>query len=255
MTVTDHQVEADAEPRRRPSAGVLLLRFVGWLLIIAGGVVLLYLVYSLFFTNLGTNAAQADLLERWELDVDEAEGEGEGEGEESPVVGDADAGDEETSEGEASEGEAEVTAGGAVAVLQFRRPGSDEPPVHADPLFVVGGVTLADLTRGPGHYPGTALPGEDGNFAVAGHRTTYGAPFYHLDQLTDGDEIIVTDRNRRSYTYRFIEQRIVNPGDSSVLGSDPLGNGRPLLTLTTCHPRFSARQRMIVFAELVEDAA
>jgi sortase A len=246
MTVTDHQVEAGAEQHRRPPAGVLLLRLVGWLLIIAGVVVLLYLVYSLFFTNLGTNAAQADLLERWELDV----GEGESVDEESPVVGEADAGDEE-----ASEGEAEVTAGGAVAVLQFRRPGSDEPPVHADPLFVVGGVTLADLTRGPGHYPGTALPGEDGNFAVAGHRTTYGAPFYHLDQLTDGDEIIVTDRNRRSYTYRFVEQRIVNPGDSSVLGSDPLGNDRPLLTLTTCHPRFSARQRMIVFAELVEDAA
>jgi sortase A len=242
MTVTDQQVEAGAESRGRPSLGVLLLRFVGWVLIIAGVVVLLYLVYSLFFTNLGTNAAQADLLERWELDV------GEGEVEESPVVGETDAGEEE-----ATEGEAEVTTGGAVAVLQFRRPGSDDPPVHADPLFVVGGVTLADLTRGPGHYPGTAMPGEDGNFAVAGHRTTYGAPFYHLDQLTDGDEIVVTDRNRRSYTYRFVEQRIVNPGDSSVLGSDPLGNGRPLLTLTTCHPRFSARQRMIVFAELVED--
>jgi sortase A len=244
MTVTDQQVEAGPEPRSRPSLGVVLLRFIGWVLIVAGVVVLLYLVYSLFFTNLGTNAAQADLLERWELDVGEGDGTGE---EESPVVGEQDAGDE------VSEEETEVTAGGAVAVLQFRRPGSDEPPVHADPLFVVGGVTLADLTRGPGHYPGTAMPGEDGNFAVAGHRTTYGAPFYHLDQLTEGDEIIVTDRNRRSYTYRFVEQRIVNPGDSSVLGSDPLGNGRPLLTLTTCHPRFSARQRMIVFAELVED--
>jgi sortase A len=245
MAATDQRAEAPTAQRPRRSAGVVVLRLVGWVLITAGVVVLLYLVYSLFFTNVGTNAAQADLLERWELDVgDEDDAQ-----EPSPVVGDEDADADEDEESEPEE----VATGGAVAVLQFNRPGSDEPPVHADPLFVVGGVTLADLTRGPGHYPGTAMPGEDGNFAVAGHRTTYGAPFFHLDQLTEGDEIIVTDRNRRSYTYRFVEQRIVSPGDSSVLGSDPLGNGRPLLTLTTCHPRFSARERMIVFAELVMD--
>jgi sortase A len=112
-------------------------------------------------------------------------------------------------------------------------------------------VTLDDLTRGPGHYPGTAMPGEDGNMGIAGHRTTYGAPFFYLDQLEPDDEIHVTDREGETHVYRMVENKIVLPGDAWVLDPDPIDNGEAMLTLTTCHPRFSARQRMVVFAELV----
>jgi sortase A len=232
----------DAAPRRRAGArrhaardpfGRRLLRAVGWLFLFAGAIVLLYLVYSLFFTNLQTEAEQSELLEQWELDVGAVEAAAPPPAEAAPPPA------------------APIDPGSALAVLQFSRPGSGEAVVSEQPLFVVNGVSVPDLQRGPGHYPDTALPGAPGNFAVAGHRTTYGAPFYHLDQLVPGDEIAVTDRAGSRFVYRVVEQRIVAPSDGSVIGPDPLGRGRPLLTLTTCHPRFSNAQRMIVFAELV----
>lgn len=215
------------------TAGVRALRVVGWLFLLAGVVVLLYIVYSLLFTNLQTQAEQSSLLEQWQLDVGEVGA--------APAPVDPAAAPVPLS----------VDPGDALAVLQFARPGSSEPIVSAEPMFVVGGVGVADLQRGPGHYPTSALPGAGGNFAVAGHRTTYGAPFYHLDRLAPGDEVLVTDRTGQRFTYRVAEQRVVGPGDSAVLGPDPLGNGRPTLTLTTCNPRFSNAQRLIVFAELV----
>jgi sortase A len=235
-------VTATAPPSAPPAAPrpprvpltVRLLRGVGWTLISAGVVVLLYLVYSLFFTNLETNAAQAELLERWELEV----GGGAVELPAAPT--------EETEEPEAA-----PDLGSAAAMIQFVRPGSDEPPVRKEPLLVVEGVTLANLRAGPGHYPGTARPGEEGNFAVAGHRTTYGAPFFHLDELVEGDEIHATGRDGVTHVYRVRELRVVSPRDTWVVGPDPLETGQSMLTLTTCHPRFSQAQRLIAFAELV----
>lgn len=226
-----------AAPPRAPAAatgGARALRAVGWLFLLAGVVVLLYIVYSLLFTNLQTQAEQSSLLEQWQLDVGEVGA--------APAPVDPAA---------APAPPAAVDPGDALAVLQFARPGSPEPIVSAEPLFVVGGVGVGDLQRGPGHYPTSAAPGAAGNFAVAGHRTTYGAPFYHLDQLVPGDEVLVTDRTGRRFTYRVAERRIVVPADGSVLGPDPLGTGSPTLTLTTCEPRFSNAQRLIVFAELV----
>jgi sortase A len=211
------------------------LRGVGWLFLAAGAVVLLYLVYSLLFTNLQTESEQSDLLEQWQLEVGQLEGTAE------PAV----------AAPPAPATPAPVDPGDAVAVLQFARPGTAEAVVSPEPLFVVSGVAVPDLRRGPGHYPATSLPGVQGNFAVAGHRTTYGAPFYHLDQLNPGDEVFVTDRTGTRYTYRVVSERIVSPHDGSVLGADPLGSGRPMLTLTTCHPRFSNAQRLVVFAELI----
>ncbi len=213
-------------------------RAVGWLCVAAGTVILLYLVYSLLFTNLRTGAAQSDLLDQWELEVGQVGG---------PVL----PAESVPPPGGAAPAPVAVDPGDALAVLQFVRPGSTEPIVADEPQFVVEGVGVGDLQRGPGHYPQTSLPGGPGNFAVAGHRTTYGAPFFNLDQLVAGDEIRVTDRGGARYTYRVTELRVVPPSESSVLGPDPLGNGRPLLTLTTCHPRFSNAQRLIVFAELV----
>ena len=209
-----------------------VLRGLGWLFISVGVIVLLYLVYSLLYTNRATDAAQNEMEEDWLAGLEDSDGELPGQG------GDGDAG--------------VVDAGSAVAALEFRRPGQDEPLVHKKPLYVVQGVSLADLQRGPGHYPGTALPGETGNFAVAGHRTTYGAPFFNLDQLRKGDEVIVTARGGKRYTYRVRSQEIVQPSDTWVIEPDPLklGKGTKMLTLTTCNPRFSNAERLIVFAEL-----
>lgn len=218
---------------------VKVVRATGWTLIGAGVVMLLYLVYLLLFTNATTERAQQELLERWELEVGDPE---------VALPG------EQIDDATTSAAAESVDPGDAYAVLWFERPGSDEPLVHADPLFVVEGVDLRDLRRGPGHYPGTAAPGQAGNAAFSGHRTTYGAPFYHLDDLRPGDEVHVVDRDQREWVYEVVEQRIVGPRDVWVIGDDPLDTGRPMLTLTTCHPRFSAQQRLIVFAELRSDA-
>lgn len=215
-------------------------RVVGWAAIGAGLLVLLYLLYSLYFTNFQTGSVQKDLLEDWELEVGAVA---------SP------AGDAPVIAAPAAESPAGpaglVAPGEAVAALRFVRPGSDEPLVSADSLFVVEGVGVPDLRRGPGHYPQTAQPGEPGNFAVAGHRTTYGAPFFHLDRVRPDDEVHVTGRSGTTWVYRVVEQRIVDPGAADVLAPDPLGTGRPTLTLTTCEPRFSNALRLVVFAELV----
>lgn len=216
------------------------LRYTGWTLITGGVVVLLYVVYSLFFTNLATDAAQAELSEAWDRRTDAVQ----------PAQVEAPSTSEQP-EQEDPEEPAAPDPGAAFAVLEFSRPGAAEPPVHADPLYVVSGVTRTDLTRGPGHYPGTAEPGSPGNVAIAGHRTTYGAPFFHLDQLVEGDNVHVTGRDGERHTYRVIRQQVVAPTDVWVVGADPLESERPTLTLTTCHPRFSAAQRLVVFAELV----
>lgn len=219
---------------------VRALRATGWTLIAAGGVVVLYLVYSLFFTNLTTNQAQADLQRRWQEQVAEA----------TDAEYDAQAEQERLETTAEQHGAPEADLQGAVAMMEFERPGSDNPPVHAEPLFVVDGVELSTLRRGPGHYPSSAAPGEEGNFAVAGHRTTYGAPFLHLDEIRPDDEIHVTDPEGNRHTYEVTEQRVVDPTARWVVDPDPLDSGAPTLTLTTCHPRFSAAKRLVVFAEL-----
>ena len=100
--------------------------------------------------------------------------------------------------------------------------------------IVVAGVSPNDLKKGPGHYPDTPLPGQLGNAAIAGHRTTYGQPFFDVDKLVVGDEIVVTTLNGR-YTYRVTGQEIVSPSDYQVVATiDP---SRATLTLTSCHPR------------------
>lgn len=223
----------------------LALRGIGWVCVAAGAVVGLYLVYSLLFTNLQTQRTQEVIGQRWEREVGDVDEPWElevGAAEEAAVT--AGSGRVDPAEGPAA------VPGAAVAVLEFARAGTGEPLVREDPLFVVEGVRVDDLQRGPGHYPGSELPGQPGNFAVAGHRSTYDAPFYNLDQLVAGDEVRVTDRAGERFTYRVVEQRIVGPAADEVLEQDPLGTGRPTLTLTTCHPRFSNAQRLVVFAEL-----
>jgi sortase A len=123
------------------------------------------------------------------------------------------------------------------------------PTIGVDNI-VVAGVEKSDLKKGPGHYPETPMPGQLGNAAIAGHRTTYGQPFFDVDKLQVGDEIIVTTLDGR-FVYRVTGQQIVSPNDYQVVATtDPT---RATLTLTSCHPKYTARERIIIFSEL--DAA
>lgn len=121
------------------------------------------------------------------------------------------------------------------------------PAIGVDKI-VVEGVALPDLKKGPGHYPETPLPGQEGNAAIAGHRTTYGAPFNRIDELVAGDEILV-ETVQGDFRYLVTEQLIVSPSAVDVL--EDKGDNR--LTLTACHPKYSARQRIVVVAELAPE--
>jgi sortase A len=127
------------------------------------------------------------------------------------------------------------------------------PAIGVDQLAVEG-VDVDDLTKGPGHYPTTQLPGHEGNSAFAGHRTTYGHPFGNLDQLRVGDKIDFVLLNGARYTYKVTEQRVVSPTAVSVLDPTPdpnrPGHSLATLTLTTCNPKYSAAQRLVIRAQL-----
>jgi len=109
--------------------------------------------------------------------------------------------------------------------------------------YVVEGTDTGDLRKGPGHYPETPLPGERGTSAIAGHRTTYGAPFRRLDDLDPGDRIVL-ELPGGQISYRIERVTIVDDSDRSVLRT--VGHDR--LVLTACHPLYSAEQRIVVFA-------
>ena len=138
-------------------------------------------------------------------------------------------------------------AGDAVAQIRIPKIGVDS--------IVVNGVTRDDLRKGPGHYPNTPLPGEQGNSAIAGHRTTYGAPFANLDQLAP-DDLIEVRTLQGSFRFRVTEQLIVEPSNVSVIDPTPKSINDPgqgleaTLTLTTCNPKYSAAQRLVVKAQL-----
>jgi sortase A len=231
------------------------LRLVGEVLITAGLVVLLFAAYLLWGTNLKTAAAQDDLRDelrrQWAaapaavstrprdaLPVDSA----------APDRTAPQPADEPVA-AEPVAAAPEPLPGDAVALVRFPMLGDDAGHV------VVEGVTTAALRRGPGHYPGTARPGEVGNVVLSGHRTTYGAPFADIGELLEGDAVVL-ETGDAVHTYRVTGLQIVPPTAIEVTypvpgqaGAEPTER---LLTLTTCHPRYSARQRLVVTAELVE---
>jgi sortase A len=115
---------------------------------------------------------------------------------------------------------------------------------------VVEGTGAGDLRKGPGHYPGTPLPGQRGTVAIAGHRTTYGAPFRQIDKLRPRDAIVLAMPYGR-FTYRVERTRIVKPTDVWV--TQRVSYDR--LILSACHPLYSAAQRIVVFARLTRAEA
>jgi sortase A len=202
------------------------VRGLGELMITAGVVLLLFVVYQLYWTNVEAERRQDQVAEGLREDWQRPS---------VPAVG----------EGAAS---APGTAPGrGLAFLRIPRLGAG----YSVP--VVEGVDLDDLARGVGHYPGSAAPGRVGNFAVAGHRATNGEPFRDLDRMRPGDDIVVETR-RSWFTYEVDRTQIVEPTDIWVIDPVP---GEPqaepterLLTLTTCHPRWASTERLIVFAHL-----
>ena len=112
---------------------------------------------------------------------------------------------------------------------------------------VVAGTGTSSLRLGPGHYPGTPLPGARGTVAIAGHRTTYGAPFRRLDRLGRGDRVEVR-MPYGTFVYRVEQRRIVAP--TALWVTRRAGYDR--LILSACHPLYSAAKRIVVFARLVD---
>ena len=138
----------------------------------------------------------------------------------------------------------DFSAGDVMARLEL-------PSIGVD-TYVVSGVQPSDLKQGPGHYPETPQPGQLGNSAIAGHRTTYGQPFYRLDELEAGEEIVVTTVQGR-FVYRVTGREVVGPGRSDVVATVDPTVAR--LTLTTCDPKYTATNRLIVYADLDLEAS
>ncbi|HEY8526358.1 MAG TPA: class E sortase [Acidimicrobiales bacterium] len=208
-----------------------VLGMVGRSCISAGVLTLLFVVYQLWGTGLREAQAQNALEDEF-----------------AEMIGDVPS--DPISDGEASSTTSTTFGppppppdeGDAVARIRI-------PDIGVDKI-VVEGVTLDDLKRGPGHYPETPMPGQPGNAAIAGHRTTYGAPFNRIDELDNGDEILITTA-QGSFRYEVSGQQIVSPDQVEVLND--FGDNR--LTLTACHPKYSASQRIVVTATLVGPAA
>jgi len=219
-----------------------LARAVGWTLIWLGMLTLGFVVHQVWVTTWLAERNQTDLDQQRVAYFDNAEI---NEVEYVPPVIDPET------------GQIVVGAGGAaVTLLSEAAPPLGQPfAVIRIPKIerlrngwtVVEGVRLVDLRTGAGHMPNTPLPGQPGNAVISGHRTTYGAPFHEFDLIVPGDTIEVeTALGTHVYTVR--ETLVVKPTDVWVTNPKP----GAWLTLTTCNPKFSARERLVVVAELVD---
>jgi len=247
------------------------MRGVGQTLITVGLVLLLFVVYEVWVSNIiahwEQNRARSQLTQAWKSGQD-------------PLHG-------EDKLNLPSGVQVVLPAGQVFANLYIPRFGKDYART------IVQGADAADLERGPGHYTKTAVPGQIGNFSLAGHRVGKGEPFLNLDQLAPGDAVIVQtagtwyvyrvlgDAKKYAVAVKLSDKRqrqsavdaalsspdaqgvvgreIVSPNQVSVIAPVPDNSGmtptRALLTLTTCHPKYTASQRMIIHGVLVRAVA
>jgi sortase A len=216
---------------------------VGRVLVTVGILILLFVAFQLWGTGIYEARAQSDLESQFRRELAERR---------STATA--------TSGGGAPTGTTSPTAattplelppapadGDAVGVIKIDKIGVDK--------VVVEGTTVADLRKGPGHYAGSPMPGQVGNSAIAGHRTTYGAPFAELDQLSRGDKISVRTLTG-TWVYVLVDDPFtVKPTQTEVLEPtvDPTtGQQLATLTLTTCDPKYQATERLVVKAQLTE---
>jgi sortase A len=228
---------AEVTPRQTWRA---VVRGIGQTLITGGVVILLFVGYELWWTGMTTRHDQHSLFktlrQQWSLG-------------------------QTTPKGRAALKAADKNPplGSGIAILRIPRFGKNYA------FVVVQGTSTADLMKGPGHYVGTALPGQLGNFYVAGHRTTYLHPFYNVNELKPGDPIVLeTATMWFTYTVENIPktnakyQEIVSPTDFPVTYAVPdqpdptLAPTQRVLTFTSCNPRYSASQRIVIHALLTE---
>ncbi|MDQ4005385.1 MAG: sortase [Actinomycetota bacterium] len=210
MTEAAVSAEARSEPVRGRRKG-RVLRGIGKTLLTAAAILAAYIVWLLWGTGFYYDSQQSGLREDLERRIESA----------GPAPG-------------------PVVPGQAYAILRI-------PELELNEVVIEGTETEA-LKKGPGHYEETADPWEDqGRVGIAGHRTTYGAPFWDLNLLEPGDDIrLVTERG--TFDYEVSRTEVVLPSASQVLDA----TRQPSLVLTTCNPRFSAAERLIVFAERVD---
>jgi sortase A len=225
-----------------------ILGIVGKVLVVAGLLILGFVAFQLWGTGIEESRGQEELGEEFAASLP-----GDPDGEASPVP-------DSTDPDDLAAELAEVDTATAPAI---------PPPPEGEPVgiiqipkidvsrFVVQGTSRQDLKKGPGRYVGTPLPGQAGNAAIAGHRTTYGAPFNRIDELVPGDTITFSSPQGQ-FDYEVIAAPgsqtqawyAVDPSQTQVLND--MGDNR--ITLTACHPKYSARERIIVHAVLSSGA-
>ena len=219
---------AAAHPRRRIGWFVRgIVGIIGELMITAGVVLGLFVAWQLVWTDVVGDSEQADVVSQLE-DTFRTQPPAPDDG---PSVLEP------------------VEIGKGFAIVRIPRFGAK----YAKPLFE--GKDRATLQKGIGHYPETVMPGEVGNFSMAGHRTTYGKPFNKVAELKHGDLVIV-ETAEAYFVYEVYDDLIVLPTQVEVVAPVPSQPGvqptEALMTMTSCHPMFSSRQRWVTHGRLID---
>jgi sortase A len=237
-------VQVDAGQGREPTHRQVrtVIGAVGRVLVTVGVLVLLFVAYQLWGTGIYEARAQSRLQSQFKRELAERRS--------------------ATSTTTSQPGTSTATTAPPTTAAPVQLPPA---PADGDPVgviridklgvdkVVVEGTTVPDLRMGPGHYAGSPMPGQVGNAAIAGHRTTYGAPFGDLDQLARGDRISVQTLTGTWVYALTADPFAVQPTQTEVLDPtvDPAtGQELATLTLTTCEPKYSATERLVVKAQL-----
>ncbi|NQT66860.1 MAG: class E sortase [Actinobacteria bacterium] len=233
------------------------LRYLGIALIVIGIVIIVYP----FYTNFVMKRREADVMNSWENQISfdttmqattQATTTDTLTGNDTQVTDQSGntSQSQTTQSGDQSQS-SETTLGGQTAQSQQVIPGATFkitiPKINSSWVGYEG-TNIPSLKRGPGHYIGTPKPGELGTCVIAGHRTTYGAPFNRVDQLVNGDQIIIETPDGKQFIYLVTGEMEVLPKDLSALKQTEYAS----LILTTCTPKYYATRRLLVFAKLAE---
>jgi sortase A len=239
-------LQEKVRPPAAPASGVVILRravqVIGELLITAGIVLLLFVAWQLWWTNVASDARQGEVVKDFarELGGPVVPAPAPRPGASAAASGTPDYGTPPVAQAPAH--------GGTIGIMYIPRFGEN----YTRPIVEGTSPDVLD-TLGLGHYPSTAMPGAVGNFAVAGHRQTHGAVLDNIHTLVPGDKIYVQTRDGY-YVYVFRNNRIVMPSNADVLLPVPSRPGvRPterFLTMTSCNPRFGSQERIIAYSVL-----